>query len=181
MNRRVWLAIGVASGLLFVWAVIAFWPSSSTPPATSSSPASTGAAPSGTAVPAGFYRIATDLCAALEPTPLGGPGEPVADHSEKSNYLVYTCERGNLAVSALIFPAVAPAHDHFADVRKNITGATPVADVGAEAFAAGTSLWVYDANLVLMVRFKSAGGSSTSDLAAAAAGLARGSLPRLRS
>lgn len=186
MNRRAWLAIGVASGLLFVVALIAFWPSflpKHTSPTPSIAPA-TGVSPSASpsAVPAGYYRVASDLCAAIDFTPLGtASGEPIADRSEKSNYVVYTCDRGQVSVSALLFAEPGAAHAHFTDVRKNITGAAPVSGLGAEAFAAGTSLWVYDTNLVLMVRFKSTGTSSTSELAAAAAGLARGSLPRLRS
>jgi hypothetical protein len=170
---------------LVAGAAIAFWPSSSKPSATpspSTSPAaSSSPSPAPVPVPKGFYQVAPDLCAALDFTALNAGGTPTADHSEKSNYLVYTCDRGNLSVTALIFTAAGPAHDHFADVRQNVTGTTPVADAGAEAFAAGTSLWVYDKNLVLMVRFKTSGGSSTSDLMNAAAGLVRQSLPRLRS
>src|SRR5262245_20191850 len=149
MNRRVWLAIGVASGLLFDVALIAFWPSSSPKPSSttpSNAPTADGS-PSPAPVPAGYYRVASDLCAAIDFTPLGtASGTPVADHSEKSNYLVYTCDRGPVTISALIFTQAGPAQAHFTDVRQNITGAAPVSGLGAEAFVAGTSLWVYDTN-----------------------------------
>jgi hypothetical protein len=118
----------------------------------------------------GVYKPIADLCSAVD-----YEGDPVSDHSEKSNYLLYTCERGAVTVSALFFTSNSAAALHFKDVQANITGAKPVANLGSEAFSAGTSVWVYDANLVLMVRNGSGGSADV------AADLARKSLPRLRS
>ncbi len=118
----------------------------------------------------GVYKPIADLCTAVD-----YPGDPVSDHSEKSNYLVYTCTRGGVTVTALYFTSVKDAVAHYQDVQANVTGAAPVSGVGAEAFSAGSSLWAHDANLVLSVRFKTGGSAQV------AADLARKSLPRLRS
>lgn len=118
----------------------------------------------------GAYKPIADLCTAIDYA-----GDPVSDHSEKSNYLLYTCTRGAVTVTALYFTSVKGATSHYQDVQANVTGGVPVNGVGAEAFSVGTSLWAHDANLVLMVRFKSGGSAEI------AADLARKSLPRLRS
>jgi hypothetical protein len=164
VTRRAWLiGVSVVSGLIVLWAVIAFWPTSSQPAVSTLSP-STSPAPV-----VGFYKVVPDLCAATDLT--GG----VADHSEKSNYVLSTCERDGMTVSALVFTSPEAAAAHFKDVQANVTGAHPVTGVGSEAFGAGSSLWVHDHNLVLMVRFKTGGSAEV------AADLARKSLPRLRS
>jgi hypothetical protein len=153
MNRWVWWVVAVA----FLGAC-----SSPPTPAPSATPSPTPAF--------GVYKPIPDLCSAVD-----YEGDPVPDHSEKSNYVLYTCQRGEANVSALFFTSTSAAALHFEGVKSNVTGAKPVANLGADAFSAGTSVWVTDANLVLMVRFKSGGSVDV------AADLARKSLPRLRS
>jgi hypothetical protein len=156
MNRWVWWILALA-----------FLGACSSSPSSSTAPL--GTTPSPTPV-FGVYKPIPDLCSAVD-----YEGDPVADHSDKSNYALYTCDRGGANVSALFFTSTSDAALHFKGVQANVTGAKPVANLGTEAFSAGTSVWVYDANLVLMVRVKSGGSADV------AADLARKSLPRLRS
>jgi hypothetical protein len=139
------------------------------------------------------YRVATELCPALDTSPVEavatGPGTTGGDHTDKSNYVVYTCSgsfgpsgKVRMITEARIFADPAAAAASFAADR---TG-EHVSGVGTDATAfipasGGYVLLAVDGNLEFKIQLNGVGGKPTpGDLRQPAIDTIRKSLPRLR-
>ncbi|WP_027343533.1 hypothetical protein [Hamadaea tsunoensis] len=203
-------AAGLAAGFLVIVLVVRHpgvtAAGTSPSPATidSTAPSSqANATPSpGTSAPASpgsesdprVHSVRGNLCAAVDFTladPFGGSQAPPAgDHSDKTGYVAYTCDRHadgvRLTVSALVFARADAATARYADTTAhppaNVdTAAIPALGEAATGFTAPTGLamiWVRDGNLVLGVRLDVPGGQPAV-LAAAAQHIAQTALSRL--
>jgi hypothetical protein len=152
------------------------------------------------------YRIDGDLCAAVDFAPAARfaaqpTSEPNADHSDKSDFTVYTCDRSyaqsgvDLATnaSASIYRDAATASSRYADTKAHAPAGSQVEQVsglGTNAFgylsvkgkARTYQLYVVDGNLQLGVRLKITTSSppTTEALRAAAVDIARATLPKIK-
>ncbi|GAA4263025.1 hypothetical protein [Dactylosporangium darangshiense] len=173
----------------------------------SGSTVTTGPTGTGTAgTPGGGAPNGTlDLCAAVDFGPVAGLGaaatQPAAgDHTDKSDYTSYTCDRPFTGdglqiaadVTALVGVDATGASRRFADARANApAGAAGIAGVGSSAFGYqigdGTvrtyQLWALDGRTQLGVRLKvtsaAAGSPGTDRLRDTAAAVARSAIARL--
>jgi hypothetical protein len=178
------------------------------PSAAGSSGATVTTGPTGTGTPGGGGGAPNgtlDLCAAVDFGPVAGLGaaatQPAAgDHTDKSDYTAYTCDRPFTGdglqiaadVTALVGVDATGASRRFADARANApAGAAGIAGIGSSAFGYqigdGTvrtyQLWALDGRTQLGVRLKvtsaAAGSPSTDRLRDTAAAVARSAIARL--
>ncbi|GAA1531844.1 hypothetical protein GCM10009827_056970 [Dactylosporangium maewongense] len=177
-------------------------------PSTAGGPGATvttGPTGTGTAGSQGAPNGTLDLCAAVDFGLVAGLGtaatQPAAgDHTDKSDYTAYTCDRPFTGdglqiaadVTALVGVDVTGASRRFADARANApAGAADITGVGSSAFGYqigdGTArtyqLWALDGRTQLGVRLKvtsaAAGSPGTDRLRDTAAAVARSAIARL--
>jgi hypothetical protein len=140
------------------------------------------------------YRVATELCPALDTSPVeavaAGPGSTGGDHTDKSNYVDYTCSgsfgpngKVRMTTEARVFADAAAAAASYATDK---VGTEHVSGVGTDATAflpasGGYVLLAVDGNLELRVQLNGVGGKPTpGDLRQPAIDTIKKSLPRLR-
>ena len=158
--------------------------------------ASTGPGGGGPGAPGPVtYRVTGDLCPTLDLSPVvavaAGPGQPGSDHTDKSNYVDYTCSGGfgptgkvHLNADVRIYADAAAAQAAYATDK---VGTDHVSGVGTDAtgfFPAGGgySLLAVDGNMEIKISLIGVGGSPTpAQLHQPAIDTVTRSLPRLRS
>ena len=139
------------------------------------------------------YRVAGDLCPALDTSPVvavaAGPGTPDSDHIDKSGYVDYTCSGGfgpsgkvRMHVDVRIFGDAAAAQ---ASYTTDKVGTEHVGGVGTDATGflpagGGYVLLAVDGNLEFRIQLNGVGGKPTpGDLRQPAIDTIKKSLPRL--
>ena len=140
------------------------------------------------------YRVNGDLCPAMDLSPVvavaTGPGQTGGDHTDKSNYVDYTCSGGfgpsgkvRMNADVRIFADATAAQAAYATDK---VGTEHVGGVGTDATGflptgGGYSLLAVDANMEIKVSLVGVGGSPTpGQLRQPAIDTVTKSLPRLR-
>jgi hypothetical protein len=147
------------------------------------------------------YRVGSELCPAVDFAPLSGlagapSGNPAASQKDygDSGYTDYSClqryAQGSGNIQAEIFGNPEAAKGWYDMTQDNATGPVEVPGIGAAAFefllpgngVETYRLWVRDGNLGFGVTIQVKGGTlpGKDPLRAAALGVARAAMPKLR-